>query len=1181
MNTRFRISLLLLVLLGSFGSAFAQMAPDPEREIERRRLEYEESLRRPKEEENPEDIRGRQEWFDFQRRFPFDHIPAGARAAAIEEARIMESRLVDSEKGSRGIARFLSADGWEEIGPYNVGGRVRAIAHHPTLPDVLYVGAASGGIWKSTDNGATWSAAINGQTTLAVGALAIDFQNPDVIYAGSGEDTQPTSSYFADGLFKSIDGGATWANVGMRMASGFSRIITHRQKPGVVYVATVGGDEGFFRSSDAGATWTKTLASACHDIAVDPVDNDIVFASFGMTVRRSTDGGRTWVVVRNGLPGSGGARVALAAAPSDRNRFYALYARGNSNDTTGANGEIGEIYRTDDGGANWVKMISFDESFFNGQGWYDICLAVHPTRPDIVLAGGIDIYRSSNGGRTFTNITNIYSTWPPIDIAHADQHTLLFDPTNPDRVLLGNDGGVYVSTTSGMQWRRLSLRLPITQFYRMDVDPTDVTRVYGGTQDNGTAGSISGAGQPWSEISGGDGFWVAVDPLDPTYVYSEVYYGSQIYRVDTRTLQTEYLGWDIPEQGDWSTPLVISPVDGAIYSGRFDLWRSENDGRSWSGLGASSGNFISSIGLSMHNAGHIVVGTNNGRIRSSTDNGRTWQLATGGLSRTVTDLRFDPTRASRVYATYSGFRSGHVFRSDDYGRTFVDISATLPDAPANTIAIDPADPRRLFVGTDAGVFITLDGGENWLSFNDQLPPAAVVDLKIHGASRTLIAATHGRSMFRFDLSTIDPQPLILSPARGTTLQTPSDLVVRWIGTEGPVRISLSLDGGASYATIAPRVDGFAWTSRLGTLRVPSARIRVEELEGRGRRVESRFFALLPKTNATDFGLRGFHATAIEARGSDLWAASLDNDSLYRFRIPLLSNRRTLVRTGIPGIAKDLGYDSRSDIFYLLVDDDGRRRLFRMDTSGVGEGEIPLPPGNYSGVAVTPDGIVLSTSGAAPELLTIDTAGNVLRHTAPLVGAEEGIRAGLAWDGRSLAQGLTLSDTNQIYSSRLETVAPGDPPRVSESIPVVLTTSFRSVFAGFAFSPADSGRAAFYWGIDTAGRFYRFTREGLFSGVTELPLTAPGVRSTATIESITPNPLRNGSVVEITLRRGSTLSLDLHAASGARVLGLFEGTLGAGRHSLAIPAEGLPSGLYYLVLRTDTGERVVKAVAVAR
>jgi photosystem II stability/assembly factor-like uncharacterized protein len=1181
MKSRFLIPLVVLALFGALGSTIAQMVPDPEREIERRRAEYEESLRRPKEKENPEDIRGRPEWFDFQRRYPFDEIPAGARAEAIERTREMEARLLEPEKLSAGIARFLSASGWQQIGPYNIGGRVRAIAHHPTKGGLIYVGSASGGVWKTTDNGATWQSTFSGQTSLAIGAMAIDYFDPDQIYAGSGEDSHHSADYFSDGMFKSTDGGATWSNVGLRMTAGFARIITHRQKPGVVYAAAVGGSDGFFRSSDGGATWTNTLALTCHDIVVDPVDNDIVTGAFSMTIRRSTDGGKTWRELRSGLPQTSGSRIALAASASDRNRLYALYARGNGRDTSGLDPELGEIYRSNDGGATWERMFTFDESFFNGQGWYDICLAVHPTDPDIVLAGGIDIYRSSDGGSTFENTTNVYVAAPPIDIAHADQHILQFDPNSPERVLLGNDGGLYASNNSGIDWGRVSLRLPITQFYRMDVDPTDVTRVYGGTQDNGTAGSVSGVDGPWSEISGGDGFWVAVDPFDPKYVFSEVYYGAQIYRVDTRTFETDYLGWDIPEQGDWSTPLVISPVDGAIYSGRIDLWRSRDDGRNWVGLDPGSGSFISSIGLSHQNAAHIVIGLNSGGARSSTDHGATWRPSTGLPLRTVTDIRFDPADGARLYATLSGFKSGHVFRSEDFGRTFVDISGQLPDVPVNTIAIDPEDSRRLFVGTDAGVFITLDGGENWLPFNDQLPPAAIVDLKIHAASHTLIAATHGRSMFRFDLSTIDPQPLVLAPARGEFVQTPGDLVVRWTGTEGPVRLSLSLDGGASYTVVAPRVDGYSWSSRLATLRVPSARIRVEELQGRMRTVESRYFALVPRVNGNDFGVRSFHPSAIEARGSDLWAAARDNDSIYRFRIPLLSSRRAFVRTGIPGSARDLGYDPRSDRFYMLVDDGGRSRLFRMDTSGAAEGEIPLPASVFNGVAVIPDGIVLSTVGSTPELWTIDTAGSVLRHTGPLVGGEEGIRAGLAWDGHTLVQGLTLADTFQTYSSYLQIVVPGDPPRVSESVPVVLTTAFRSLLSGIAFSAADSGRTALYWGIDTAGHFYRFAREGLFSGVEEIALREPGGQSRATIESVTPNPLQFEGDALVALRSNASVVVELYTSNGVRALSLFSGTLAAGRHTIALPTAGLPSGIYYLVLRTDGGDRAVKAVTVAR
>lgn len=1135
-----------------------------------------------------EDVRGREEWFSFQRRFPYDMIPAGLRTQALRETQVMEQRMRNASRTSkREGASIQAVNRWESIGPSNIGGRVRAVAVQPGNPQIVYIGAAAGGVWKTTDGGTNWKTTTDTLGSLAIGAIAIDHSRTNTIYIGTGENTANIDAYLGAGLYKSTDGGLTWKSSGLETVGAISKIFVHRQNSNIIYVASAKRNNGFYRSEDGGATWKKIVTGDVFDLAVNPVNSNEVFISFANSIRRSTDAGKTFSTVNTGLTLTGGLRISIAISPAQTSRLYALIAR----DGGGGANHIGEAYVTTNSGANWTLKKTFDQFFFNRQGWYDNCIAVDPADPNVVLAGGIDVYRTIDGGNNWTNTTRSYFGGD----VHPDQHVLEFDPQNSGVVFLGNDGGVYSSVDAGSSWQRMSLSLPITQYYAMEVDQTKLYRVYGGSQDNGTHGSYGTAGftQDWKRILGGDGFYVAVDLSDPNVIYAEQFNGTPLYRIDANNTNTRSridgsISSDA-DQGDygyWSTPIAMSPADKkTLYTGRTKLYRSTNRGSSWQALTPSTSTKISAIGLSPFDSKKIMVGTSQGEIAYTTNDGQSWARPTGAPSRFITDIVYDPVDPQRVYMTYSG-SGGHVYRSNDNGASFENISANLPNTPVNAIAIDPRDNNHIFIGTDVGVFVSLDGGGYWIPFNDGLALAPVADLKIHSQSHTLFAATHGRSMFKVNITDIQAQPVLINPVGGITFNTPGSLPVRWVGLNGAVRILISYDGGRTYQVIADNVSGGADTLVIPNVRSSSVRIKVEEISG-GRSVESEDFTLKATTNGTELGKKGFVAEAIEYRRNYMWATVRGSDSLFKLKLPLLSPRTGLVRTGIPGHVIDMAYDDASDRFYMLTanDDFSNPKLYRMDSNGVGHGQVALPEEllRASGVAMTDQGIALITPGPAGEVFIINDAGSIVRRSGALLGADEEYRRGLVWDRFGFVQGVMNADPNAPFPSELQIMFDESPLRVRESSPIVLTNVEKLFFFGLAFDPtnADVNKRTF-WATDSSGAFFRFDREKFFTSSVE---AAPGaieyVSREVAIGTITPNPMRGQSEVHFTVRSRRNVTVELYDAAGTRVASLFEGSVEPGEHTARLDGDGLASGVYYVTLSGGAGERDVKPVVVMK
>lgn len=1183
-NQRAIRALAPVTILFTLASAVAQDAPSRSEQAEAvRRVEdiYRQSFNEAYR-TTAEDVRGRQEWFRAQRSFPYDRIPDGIRQNALRQMRAMQEDLDRARSQQKG-ARLLAARSWEPIGPANQAGRVRGIAIDPVNAGTVYIAAAAGGVWKTTDNGTNWAPISDTLSALASGAVAIDPTNPNRVYYGTGENTNNIDRYEGDGIFRSNDGGRTWTNLGMNSVGAISKIHIRSDRPQTIYVGAAQGAGGFYRSTDNGTTWSRLVSGTVYDMAVNSSNQDQIYIAGSGFIRRSDNGGESFVSAQTGITLSGSLRISVAVAPGSPNIVYALLAR-----SSGGGNHIGEVYRSEDYGASWTLTNTLPTNFFNQQGWYDNCIAVDPTDASTVLVGGIDVYRSGNGGVSFVNTTHSYSTGP----AHPDQHIIVFDPNSPGLVYLGNDGGVCASLDGGSSWIVASEKMATSQYYAMDIDQTRPFRVYGGTQDNGSHGSYGASGfvDNWASVLGGDGFFVVVDLSDPNVIYAENFNGSPMYRINANNLSSR-TRIDRPissadDDGFWSTPIAMNPFDRvSLYSGRTGLWRSTDQGSTWEmlspGNSAGATGKITAIGASPVAAGRIAVGTYGQGAFYTTDDGATWARCGGLPNRFVTDVRYDPVLATRLYVTVSGSGSAHVYVSNNGGETFTSVSSNLPDIPTNSVEIDPQNNGHLFVGTDIGVFVSLDTGAHWFPYNVGLALSPVVSVKIHRSSRMLVAATHGRSMFRISIDNIEPAATLLAPVGGESFVTPLDLDVSWLGVSQPADVLLSYDGGATWNTMATGVVRSSASIPVPLVRTSMARVRVQTAGG-GVRLESANFSLTATANTSALP-RAFKAEAIAVRGREMWATSATSDSIYRLNLPLLTGLRGFNRAGISGRVRSLAYDKGRDVFYALTGDAdfSNARLMMVDTTGREFHEIPLPAASVMAVSDDPEGVAVVTAQAPNTVYVLDTVGTVLHEYGPLTNGANDYRRGLQWDEFGYVQGTTRLDDGPFFVSELQQVTRGNPFRVREATPVIPQSSQGLYWVDLAIDLSDTNADNnTIWATDSAGAFYRFTRGSFFTtGVDGSPPTfhAAGLD----IASVTPNPTHgNGSAV-VRLSSRAEVQATLVESTGRHVAQIFKGLLDGGAHTLPLLLDAVPSGLYYLSIETADGRRDVAPVVVVQ
>jgi photosystem II stability/assembly factor-like uncharacterized protein len=708
---------------------------------------------------------------------------------------------------------------WQFVGPTNVSGRITDVEVVTPKGEnyTVYVASASGGIWKTENEGIIWKPVFEHGMSTAFGDLALDPQNQNIIWAGTGEANIFRSSNAGAGIYRSKDAGESWEHLGLVNTNTISRILVHPDNSDVVFVAA-GGNEwtnskerGLYRTSNGGKSWDKILyiddQTGVYDLVMHPENPDILYATNWQRIRKkwndprtesdyketsiykTTDGGKNWSKINNGLPEAkfrGRIGIDLCKASPDvvyafLDNYERLEEDNALNETTDAYGRPSSgrikgatVYRSNDGGENW-EQVSKQDSYMEGlsgtYGWVFGQMRVDPKNVDKIYVMGLALNVSEDGGKSFR----------PLRGMHGDHHGLWIDPENPDYMVNVNDGGVAISY-DGENFRTFYNNLPLVQFFNINYDMAEPFHVYGSVQDHGsyqgevnlTRGRNNIPSVDFKRAPGGEGSNHAVDPTDPNKVYSAGFYGT-ISKNNMATGKDKNIMPKTPEgtdrlRGQWLAPFILSPHNpGIIYHGTQFIHRSMNEGETWERIspdltyndndkkGDIPFQTIFTITESPLKFGVVYAGTDDGRVWMTKNSGADWNEINKGLpyGKWVSQMEASRFAEGRVYMSQNGKReddfAAYVWKSEDYGQTWIDISANIPCGPVNVIREDPKNENILYVGTDLGVYVSINGGKNWESLAGNLPTTYVHDLVIHPRDDVAVIGTHGRGVWALDV----------------------------------------------------------------------------------------------------------------------------------------------------------------------------------------------------------------------------------------------------------------------------------------------------------------------------------------------------------------------------------------------------------------------------------------------
>jgi photosystem II stability/assembly factor-like uncharacterized protein len=653
-----------------------------------------------------------------------------------------------------------AAAAWTEIGPiqkpeqYNTAGyaglgRLNCITFHPNNSDIIWVGSPSGGLWKTTDGGNSWFGLTDELPNLGVSSILVHPDNPNIIYIATGDgDGYDT---FSVGVLKSTDGGVTWNSTGLsplvsdRWA--INKLVMHPNDPETIIAAT---RIGIYKTTNGGDVWISKLSGDFKDLEVQPrYPENWIASESGIGVYKSTDYGESWAKIENGLPSIGFGRIALEYSTNPSNIVYALYV--NLED-----GFFG-FYRSDDHGNSWHQRSNSPNllgwSYLglgnDGQGYYDLALGVHPEKPNTIYVGGVNMWRSQDGGTSWEMI-NHWAGQGNFPLVHADHHDLVFHPNDPDTIFSGNDGGIYKSTDGGDSWTDISSGLAIHQIYRLGVSAQDPNLMIIGNQDNGSDLFKDGT---WKSVNGGDGMECAIDPADSKVMYSSYYFGNFQQSKDSG-LNWLTIGREFADTGAWVTPFILNPNDSSIiHVATTKVYKSTDQGETFVELSHDlNGEPMISMAVAPSDNNYIYT-ADSYRFFVTTDGGTQWHERTRPLNAPyITGMTVHPQNPRTLWVTIGGYEGSlKVFQSRDAGETWFNVSGKLPNIPANCIAIDPIS-LGLYVGTDLGVFYSLSENIFWQAFDNGLPNVIINDIEISPQSGLIHVATYGRGVWRSPLA---------------------------------------------------------------------------------------------------------------------------------------------------------------------------------------------------------------------------------------------------------------------------------------------------------------------------------------------------------------------------------------------------------------------------------------------
>lgn len=692
---------------------------------------------------------------------------------------------------------------FRDLGPGSAGGRVAAVAGIPGDPNVYYVGAGGGGVFKTVDGGLSWKAVLEHADTASIGAIAVAPSNPSYVWVGTGEGNIRNDVLDGGGVYFSSDAGNSWKFMGLADTQQITDIVIDPNDPNTVFVGAMGhawgpnAERGVFKTTDGGKTWKKVLfvndTTGVADLEMSPGNPQVLFACMwefrrypwtlidggpGSAIYRTTDGGDTWQKLTKGLPEGPWGRSSIAIAPSNPDHLYALIAA-----------KHGMLWQSTDMGDSWTSVN--DSHNLDVRAFYFSKVVVSPENENRVYFLSFNMMESIDGGKTaFVADRGV----------HSDHHTMWIDPKNPNRIIQGNDGGVFLSTDGAKTWNFLD-GLPIEQFYMVSTNSRVPYSVCGGLQDNsawcGPSSDVSSGrvvGTAWYTVVGGDGEYSVWAPSDPDVVYSDAQNGS-IERLDLKTHISHYIRpylpgveetkpADLKYRFNWTSPIAVSPTDAnEVYIGANAVFKSTDGGKTWAAIsgdltrndkskqmiaggpiqhdisGAETYDTILSITLAPTDPKVIWVGTDDGLVQVTRDGGKTWTEVSKNISGApewarVYQVGVSPFDAGTAYVTYDAHeldnRGVYVYRTEDYGATWQSISNGLPNSPAHVVREDPNQKGFLVLGTDTGLYYSIDRGDHWQPLKSNFPTAAVMDVQFVKSTHDLVVATHGRGILVLD-----------------------------------------------------------------------------------------------------------------------------------------------------------------------------------------------------------------------------------------------------------------------------------------------------------------------------------------------------------------------------------------------------------------------------------------------
>jgi photosystem II stability/assembly factor-like uncharacterized protein len=1161
----------------------------------------------------------RWEWFWGQRVYPSGNFPNP------DQTYLEYKKRTSKEKKNK----TQVVGSWAILGPssnsggYGGMGRVNVVRELPGNSSVIFAGSAGGGLWETTNGGSSWFTTTDELGSIGITDIVFNPSNSNTMYIATGDGD--AADNYSIGVMKSTDGGSTWNTTGLNWSLSntrrISRLLIHPTDGNTIYAGT---SSGIYKTTDGGTSWTLIFNSmSVKDMEFLTSDPNTIIAA-GSAIYRTTNAGSTWSQITSGLPTSGVYRIALAVTPANSSYVYALMAN-NTN-----YGFLG-LYRSVDGGVSWTRMSNspnilgwnYTGNDTGGQGWYDLCIAASLTNANEIYTGGVNTWKSTNGGANWSIISYWNSQYSPT--IHADQHDLWIAP-NSTRMYSGNDGGVYRTTNAGTSWSWLGSGMQITQFYRLGASATNSSLVMTGSQDNG---SKLRNGTTWTDVIGGDGMECLINHSNSSVMYGELYYG-QIYKSTNTGASFSAINWP-SERGSyagWVAPYVMHPTDGnTLYMGCRNVFKTTNSGTSWSQLTNFTSGTLSVLHVAPSNANYIYASTGANYLQMTSNGGTSWNQYSLPVTLTLTYLSIHNTDPLKIWATFSGYSSGYkVYYSTNGGQSWTNVSGTLPNVPVNCIVYQNSYSNRVYVGTDIGVFYRDDNTTDWQDFNTNLPNVVVNELEIHYGTSKIRAATYGRGLWEAEIPVVQlTAPTLASPANQAT-GIVTNPTLSWNSVTGVTGYQVHYSTSSSFATYS-EVNTTSTSTALSNLSY------LTTYYWRARSTDGSSFSPWSTTNSfttESIVLASPVLTAPDDLATNVpvnttlsWSP-VTNAASYVVQYSTSSTfgtytERTSTTTSLSltGLAYNTLYYWRVKAVNGGVTGGWSNRSFTTVQLTLSEPTLSSPSNGATGVSVSPNLSWLSVANATGYIIQYSTVSDFTTNTETTSTSTSKSLSGLSysttyywrvkatngsiqgpWSGaRSFTtQALTLSVPSLV-----------SPRNNARSIPTTTTLSWSSVTnaTGYtiqysttstfsSYTQVSSGTnsvgvsglatsTSYYWRVKATNGSVSSAWSSSRKFTTRSGKDAEDSENLGITENnfeISPNPVTNTAELTIDLIEDSFVSISVYASDGTAVMDNHFGLISRGNNQLNLNLSNLANGVYIVVMKA--GEQAIsKKVVISR